>query len=126
MQFINSGLISIIIAAVIYIQDFRFHKSVICSDMMSIMMINVVVNNAVNFMLVRLEIPAWLDRLMFYFRWKEYTQAEANKIFQASEVDIEYKYAYIFKTLWLTAFFMPSQPAVIFLSIIALAINYIS
>jgi len=23
-------------------------------------------------------------------------------------VDIEYKYAYIFKTLWLTAFFMPS------------------
>ena len=92
--------------------------------MLFIMMMNVIVNNGVNFVLVTMEIPAWVDRLMFYFRWHEFTQAEANKIFEANEVDIEYKYAYIFKTLWLTAFFMPSQPTVIFLSILALVINY--
>ena len=81
MQFINSGLISIMISAIIYIKDFRYHKSVICNDMLFIMAMNVVVNNAVNYVLVRLEMPAWLDRLMFHFRWREYTQAEANKIF---------------------------------------------
>lgn len=30
----------------------------------------------------------------------------------------------MFKTLWLTAFFMPTQPIVVFLSILALLINY--
>ena len=49
--------------------------------MLFIMAMNVVVNNGVNYVLVRLEMPVWLDRLMFHFRWKEYTQAEANKIF---------------------------------------------
>lgn len=124
MQFINSGLISIVITAAIYLPDFRFYKTVVLNDMLFIMVMNVVVNNAVNFLMVTTELPSWLDRLYLHFRMNEYTQAEANKIFQANDIDIEYKYAYIFKTLWLTAFFMPSQPCVILLSIAALAINY--
>ena len=108
MQFINSGLISIVVTAGIHIPNFKFYKTIVCNDMLFIMIMNVIVNNKVNFLLVTMELPSWLDRFMLHFMFGDYTQAEANKIFEANEVDIEYKYAYIFKTLWLTAFFMPS------------------
>lgn len=52
MQFINSGLISIVITAAIYLPDFRFYKTVVLNDMLFIMVMNVVVNNAVNFLMV--------------------------------------------------------------------------
>jgi hypothetical protein len=81
MQFLNSGMISILTLTFLYIRDFRFYKSLICTDMLLYMLMNVVINNPVNFLFVRFKIPALLDRLMFHFRWKEYTQAEANKIF---------------------------------------------
>lgn len=53
MQFINSGIISIVITAAIYLPDFRFYKTVICNDMLYIMLMNVIVNNALNFLVVR-------------------------------------------------------------------------
>ena len=68
MQFINSGFISIVVTAAIYLPNFRFYKTVICSDMLYIMILNVIVNNAMNFLLVRLEIPSWLDRALLYFK----------------------------------------------------------
>lgn len=124
MQFLNSGVISVIITVAIDYPSIRYYKTVICNDMLYIMILNVIVNNVLNFLLVTLQIPSWIDRALLYFKVERFTQKEANKIFQANQVDLEYKYAYMLKTLWLTAFFMPTQPNVIFLSILALLINY--
>lgn len=74
MQFINSGLISIVITATIYLPNFRFYKTVICNDMLFIMIMNVVVNNAINFIMVIFEIPNWLDRILLHLRKDKYTQ----------------------------------------------------
>lgn len=69
-------------------ENFKFYKTVICVDMLYIMMMNVIVNNIMNFLMVTLEIPSWLDRALLYFRVETYTQKEANKIFEANEVDL--------------------------------------
>jgi len=53
MQFINSGIISIVVTAAIYLPNFRFYKTVICNDILYIMIMNVIVNNTFNFLLVR-------------------------------------------------------------------------
>ncbi len=52
------------------------------------MVMNMVVNNIINFLMVTLEIPSWLDRVLLYFRVETYTQKEANKIFEANEVGL--------------------------------------
>ncbi len=88
MQFINSGLISVIITSAMSLPSFKFYKMVIYNDMLYIMMMNVIVNNIMNFLMVTLEIPSWFDRLLLYFRAESYTQKEANIIFEANEVDL--------------------------------------
>lgn len=39
--------------------------------------------------------------------------------------EIPYKYAYVLKTIWLTAFYTPFAPVVVPISIIGLSLNYL-
>lgn len=52
------------------------------------------------------------------------SQSDANLIYQAPVPEIPYKYAYLFKTLWLTAFYAPLAPVVVPISAFGLILNY--
>jgi hypothetical protein len=52
------------------------------------------------------------------------TQLEANETFEGPKAEIPYKYAYIIKTIWLTAFYCPIVPIVVVFSFIGLLLNY--
>lgn len=52
------------------------------------------------------------------------SQSDANLIYQAPIPEIPYKYAYLFKTLWLTAFYAPLTPVVVPISAFGLILNY--
>jgi hypothetical protein len=64
------------------------------------------------------------------FRWlvrtekMKVTQIEANEIWEGPLPEIPYKYAYILKTLWLTAFYAPLVPIVVPISVLGLGLNY--
>lgn len=53
------------------------------------------------------------------------SQLDANMVFQGPIVEIPYKYAYVFKTIWLTAFYAPLAPVVVPISAVGLLLNYI-
>lgn len=53
-----------------------------------------------------------------------FTQIEANELHQTPLPDIPYKYSYILKTLWLTAFYTSFVPFSAFYTFIGLVLNY--
>ena len=54
----------------------------------------------------------------------KFSQAEANKLYQRPIPDMPYKYGYILKTLWLTAFYSSFVPLSSVYSLIGLILNY--
>ena len=81
--------------------------------------------------LVNMFSPQYLLKLMKrkevmdYNRNRLITQMEAHKVFDGPALLIHYKYSYIYKTLLITAFYIPLQPLLALISLTALAFNYI-
>jgi hypothetical protein len=45
-------------------------------------------------------------------------------IYEGPPAEIPYKYAFVFKTIWLAAFYAPLVPIVVPISILGLGLNY--
>jgi hypothetical protein len=51
LQFINSGIAMILANALVYLPDYRSYKSMITSDIVSMMTTNAIVNNIIVFVI---------------------------------------------------------------------------
>lgn len=55
----------------------------------------------------------------------QYTQGELNQIFENTDINIAYKYAYISKTILMTIFYIPILPCGIFISLTGMGLLYL-
>lgn len=88
------------------------------------MLLNAGTPNISLFFLTYFEIILRIQRYLVERGTLKRSQLEANLLFQGPEAEIAFKYAYIFKTIWLTAFYAPLAPIVVPISIFGLLINY--
>lgn len=89
------------------------------------MIMNAIIQNIITIVMNYFEIFQKIKKFRILRNPHKYTQIDANKAFQAPEIEIEFKYAYIFKTFWLTVFFMPLTPIVVVISFVGLSINFV-
>ena len=88
------------------------------------MIINALSTNASTFILYFFNIAGKVKRFIVRKDIIINTQLEANKSWENPEGEIPYKYSYIMKTIWLTAFYSPLVPIVVPVSIAGLIFNY--
>ena len=88
------------------------------------MMLNAVTPNLTLFLLNYCELIQKVKRYCIERGSMKKSQLEANKIYEGPTAEISYKYAYIFKTIWLTAFYAPLAPIVVPVSVFGLVVNY--
>ena len=88
-------------------------------------MLNAVVPHVIMLITVYWEVPLKIQRCLVERGTLKRSQLDANKLWQGPEAEIPYKYAYIFKTIWLTAFYAPLAPIVVPVGIVGLILNYI-
>lgn len=73
---------------------------------------------------------SYFDVLGFIKRWAVRnnlifaTQMTANLSYERPAPEISYKYGYLIRTFWLTAFYCPLTPIVIPISIVGLFLNF--
>lgn len=87
------------------------------------MSLNAITPNLILIALVYFELIHKIKRCLIEKNTIKKSQLDTNLIWQGPEFDIAFKYAYIFKTIWLTAFYAPLAPIVVPISIIGLSIN---
>lgn len=88
------------------------------------MILNAAIPNITLFILSYCEVISRIYRCLIEHGTFKYTQYEANLIYEGPPAEIPYKYAYVFKTIWLTALYTPLVPIVVPISVAGLAINY--
>ena len=88
-------------------------------------MLNAVVPNILMIVMLYCEVPLKIQRCLTERDTLKKSQLEANYLWQGPAAEIPYKYAYIFKTIWLTAFYAPLAPLVVPISIFGLVFNLI-
>jgi hypothetical protein len=86
--------------------------------------LNAITPNLINFITTKLEFPTLIIRMMARLGCCKYTQAEANKLYELSEIDFPVKYAYVIRTVWLTCFYAPFSPIIVPISILGLILFY--
>ena len=89
------------------------------------MMLNALIPNLMLIVLAYCEVPLKIQRCLTERGTLKKSQLESNYLWQGPMAEIPYKYAYIFKTIWLTAFYAPLAPLVVPISIFGLILNYI-
>lgn len=88
------------------------------------MSMNALTPNISSLLINKLEFPAFIFRFMARLGCCKYTQFEANKLYELSEVDFPVKYAYVIRTLWLTCFYAPFAPLIVPISVLGLIFFY--
>lgn len=127
-QFLNSGIFVVLSNILVRITseynppDFR--KTVLSSNIVQMMVMNAINGNFMTWIFNRYELFNQWNRRKILKKTQLFPQIQANRIFQGPNINIHLKYAFILKTLWLTAFFMPAVPAVIAISFVGLLLNY--
>jgi hypothetical protein len=88
------------------------------------MILNALTPNITLILLNYCQIIKKIKRYLLKNNKLKYTQYEANLLYEGPKAEISSKYAYIFKTIWLSAFYAPFVPIVVPISTIGLIINY--
>jgi hypothetical protein len=88
------------------------------------MILNAIVPNVTLLFLDYSEIINRVLRFCVEKGWLVYSQVELNQIFIGSVIELPNKYAYILKTLWLTALYAPLIPVVVGVSMVGLILFY--
>ena len=88
------------------------------------MIMNAVIPNVTLFLLTYCELIPKINRWLIKRGTIKNSQYDANSVYQGPTMQLPYKYAYVFKTIWLTAFYAPVCPIVVPISIFGLLINY--
>lgn len=122
-QFLNTGVFVLLSNFLANINEFTLDNGLVF-QITQVMMINAVVPNLVILILNYFEIIQKIQRHFIEKGTSKKSQLEANKVFQGPEAEISYKYGYIFKTIWLTAFYAPLVPIVVPVSVVGLILNY--
>jgi uncharacterized membrane protein len=90
------------------------------------MIVNAFSESAINFVVDYFELPNSIYRFMQKYGYSKYSQKQCNEIYELNDSDIPAKYAYMIKTFWLTCFYGPFVPIVVFVSLAGLTIFYFS
>ena len=123
-QFLNTGVFVLVANFLANIDDFSLDNGLVF-QITQMMMINAATTNLSLIFVNYFELVLKIQRYFIEKGIMKKSQLEANKIFQGPEAEIAYKYGYIFKTIWLTAFYAPLVPIVVPVSIVGLTINLI-
>jgi hypothetical protein len=124
LQFLNAGIFLLISKFLAAPSSFTFNEDLVF-QVHVIMISNGVSHSLCVYILDHYEI---INKLLLYLGEKKifkYTQKEMNELYQMTEADMPYKYAYILKTLWLTAFYTSFVPFCAFYSFLGLILNYL-
>jgi hypothetical protein len=89
------------------------------------MTVNATMPILTHFFINYLDIIGKIKRFLMHHKIIICTQLEANKIYQLPSPRIPNQYAYVMKTLWLTAFYAAFSPIVVPISTGALLVYYI-
>lgn len=122
-QFFNAGIFVIGSEIAANYTTFSLNSG-LCSQITMIMILNAIIPNITLFFLSYSEL---INRIFRFLVEKELiiaTQMELNELFLGPEVDMPNKYAYILKTLWLTALYAPLIPIVVVISMFGIILNY--
>lgn len=122
-QFLNAGVFVVMSEIAASYSTFSLAKG-ICSQITLIMVLNAVLPNLTLLFLDYSEILNKVLRFCVGRGWLVYSQAELNQVFIGSTIDLHNKYAYILKTLWLTAIYSPLIPIVVGVSALGLLLFY--
>ena len=124
LQFMNSGIFVVLATILANLETFSLETNM-SETITQIMIFNALTQSLSNFFQYSFDLAG---RFLRYFILEKhcciYTQLEANKLSEQPNPNIPYKYSYVIKTLWLTAFYAPLVPVVVPISIIGLFINY--
>lgn len=122
-QFLNTGVFVLLAQFLADMENFDLSKGIVF-EVTQVMLINAILPNVTLFFLSYFEILKKVERWLIERGTIKSSQMEANEAFEGPEAEFPYKYAYVFKTLWLSAFFAPLSPVVVPISIAGLIVNY--
>lgn len=122
-QFLNTGVVVVFVNVLADIAHFNINSG-ISVEITQIMIINAVVTSLSSFFLYFFNIAGKVKQLLIKKDFIIATQLEANQACELQMIDLPYKYSYVLKTIWLTAFYAPLVPIVVPISAGGLFLYY--
>ena len=122
-QFLNTGVFVVLANYLANIDSFNLFDGVVYEAVL-VMLMNALTFNLSLFLIKYFELVLRLQRCLVERGTLKKSQMEANLLYQGPLPELEFNYAYIFKTIWLTAFYAPLAPVVVPISIIGLLLHF--
>jgi hypothetical protein len=123
VQFINAGIFVILVKWVVNMKNFSVSTGLVLPITL-IMILNALTPSLTLLLLNYFQIIRKIKRNLLKKGKIKRTQYEANLLYEGPSTEIYSKYAYVFKTVWLSAFYGAFVPVVVPIGALGLILNY--
>jgi hypothetical protein len=124
LQFLNAGLFVVAAKILVGLSSFDLGNGIV-QQVTIIMILNATVPNLIRFATNYFEVFNKVELWMVKRGWLFRSQLEVNRLSEGPSLNMPRRYAYILKTLWLTALYAPTIPIVVGISILGLLLFYL-
>lgn len=123
LQFFNAGIFVVAAKIAANYETFNIANGIV-GQISTIMVLNAISPNVVHFVKKYFEIIHWLQLFLAKRGWLIMNQIEVNKLSSGNIINMPKRYAYLLKTLLLTALYAPAVPVVVPVALIGVIIFY--